>query len=199
MKRSIAVISLLLLGILPLSARRFTFGVEWGGGSPVVAYHSYSYKLDNGYRVSDKEWLVPAWPVAFATVKFGYMISPSIETALTIGYEGIAKNERVIPFSARFSFYPSKRENGGVYMFAGGGVMIPDNMTSRVSFGGYLGGGWRFRLSSVVGLEAFLRLSLNTRYPDLYDPDTELRIPSEDIYLNKMLQGVVSAGLGVSF
>ena len=199
MKRIVLSITALLSLVIPSSAKRFAFGVEWGGGSPVVAYHSYSYKLDVGYRVSDKEWTTPAYPLAYANLKFGYMITPVLETALTIGYEGVSKVERVIPVTARLSVYPAKRENGGGFMFVGGGVMISENMTSRVTFGGYLGGGYRFRLSSVVGLELFLRLSINTRYPDLYDPDTEMKIPSESIYLNRMLQGAVSAGIGISF
>lgn len=199
MKKTLLVISLLISGILPMNARRFTFGVELGAGSPVVSYHSYSYKLDMGYRVSDRQWSVPAFPVAFAYVKFGYMVTPVLETAISVGYEGISRDERAIPVMLKLSVYPSGREKGGVCFFAGGGVMIPDNLKSRVTFGGHIGGGWRFPLSSVVALEPFLRLSLNTRYPDLYDPDTELKIPSENIYLNRMFQGTVSAGFCASF
>lgn len=199
MKKTALVISLLISAVLPLSARRFTFSLELGGGSPVVAHHSYSYKLDMGYRVSDRQWSVPAFPLAFSSVKFGYMVTPVLETAVSVGYEGVSRDERAIPIMLRLAVYPSARDNGGVFFFAGGGALLPDNLKSRVCFGGFVGGGWRLPVSSVVALEPFLRLSLNTRYPDLYDPDTELKIPSESIYLNRMLQGSVSAGFCVSF
>lgn len=176
----------LLLTALPLSARRFSFGVEGSVALNFASYNNMAYRTDMGYRVFDKAVHRETYAIGEVLGMATANISKMFRMSLLSGYCGLENGLRMVPIELRgIVVFPQMTHSGsGLYLQAGGGVAFP--IQEIFNAGALVRGG----LGYSVNLNNLARINFGFTYrmvyfnPVIYDPDTDEIIPPHDIMQN---------------
>lgn len=203
MKRVLTLLSAILI-CLSASAggkeflRRLHPGIEWGYTLTATTYQHFNY-LDPsiGFRINDKGWINIPKSNAFVLGSVSLDVSDKISVALLSGFQGIARNCRSIPVSARVNYYFSRMDSDGFYAFSDIGIDLgrPNGIGNQ----GQIGSGYSFYMSPrcAVALIAGARVVYDR--PDIWDPIEESYIPKHNIKRNDAWYCALNMGIALRF
>ena len=210
MRRKLLLIILLLSSFLSSATagnmtgkppfNRIRLTVEWGYTQCVFLYRDYNFISDEGYRVYDHSRGFNWRPNAHFMARVGLPLSAHSVLSLCTGYIGVGKDNRLLPVTFRYDFYPHAFYEDGIFIFAQAGTAWHIHTTAgQMALLGTTGCGYRFRLSNDCALDLLMGLKYLRDHPALPDPERPGNVPEHNIRKNVAGYCALDISVAVSF
>lgn len=178
---------------------RIRFSCEWGYLQSLYRDWHYNILSEEGYRINESNYGIDPHPNGLLLLGAGF-VPPGELLMLSLhgGYSGIHENNRIIPVLLRFSFFPERISEDGIFCYAqaGAGFHIPKTFKARVSAIGGLGAGYRFALTRRCSIDLMFNVSAARSRPPIPNPDGPGYVDERNIRSNRA--GYLAVGLTVA-
>ncbi|MCQ2181659.1 MAG: hypothetical protein MJY50_06355 [Bacteroidales bacterium] len=201
MKRT--VISLISVFLVCASAYgqktpgKVSFGVEWGYCAGIYNAHSFVYYDELGSMMADKDKGFQYNPNAYVLADIGFNLTQKAQVAIQCGYEGISRDNDIIPVRLKFSYIPEGLNADGAVLFvAGGAGFHPDRRALGTSVSWLAGGGYHIYAGGRTGIEITASIRATYDSPVVRDKwSGQVISPSKILQDNALF---VSANIGAA-
>lgn len=181
-------------------ARRFTFGLEWGGELMLMSFHDYNYIGEDGSNISENtlDWKRHELN-AFVEAKVGINLIDKLNISILSGIKGMEKRNMLVPLEARLSFFPAGICKDGFLLSGGVGICFGKPQFKIRSNTAIITAGYRHALEGGLALDLFAGLRVSSDHPEIYDEAADRIVPQKDIRKNDAIYGEIIFGIGISF
>lgn len=174
MRRALAITVAILLGFRCMAsepAPLVTFSVEWGYSATLVTSYHFNYICNEGYRIDLEGNEVGFNSNGGLLLTAGFHISDQVRIGIASGYEGINRNNRIIPLECRMTLYPKGYCNDGFVCNADAGFGLRDSFRNISAFCCGMGGGYHVSLSRRISIDFLLNTRMFIDMPPIEDID----------------------------
>ena len=199
-----AYIIFLLLPMITLAeerqttARRMTFGAEWGYVFTFFSGYHNNFFSPDGWRVDEKDSGISHFSNAEINFHIGYDFSEKWNISAYAGFTAIQDTDYCIPVSLRVTRYFNPNQKGDRWLSfidLGSGVSIKKHPQEIIT--GKIGAGYRISLSERTGLDFIASLRMNYTHADIIFENTEIQ--HDRTNRNNVYGCAISAGVSLSF
>ena len=182
----------------PFNRLRFT--AEWGYTQGFFLYRDYNFISEEGYRVYDRSHGFNWSPNAQFMARLGYPLSARSVLSLCTGYMGVGKDNRLLPVTLRYDFYPRSFYEDGIFVYAQGGTAWHIHTTAgQMALLASTGCGYRFRLCDGCALDLLVGVKYLRDHPALPDPERPGNVPEHNIRKNVAGYCALDFSVAISF
>ena len=178
--------------------KKVTYGLEWGMTGSFFTYHSYAFRSIYGL-IKDTDSFDRLTLHGELLGHVGYNIGNKLNISLLTGYSGLSREVRIIPFTARLSYFPKGSCTGSAIIFAEAGGGPDVRLNGRGAVLAKIGAGRRIMIGEGASVNFMAGYRLTKMYPDLVNPDTNELVPRDKILKNNMLLNGVFISAALQF
>ena len=179
----------------------FRIGAEWGYSQCFYRGWSYNFISEEGSRFYEDTRGTHWKSNGIFLAQVGTNLSQDrFNLAVLSGYIGVGRNNQLIPFQLRFSYFPQTAVEDGGFAFVQGGPAIhifPRN--GSLAWLGSLGGGYRLTLTSDCNLDLIAGVKLLYDHPLIPNPEGPGYVPGRNIRSNSAIYCALDLTIAVNF
>lgn len=204
MKRIAAYILLFLLPVMSLaeerqnSARRITFGAEWGYVFTFCRGYHYNFFSPDGWRVNETDVSMCNFSNAEINFHVGYNFSEKWNLSAYAGFTAIQDTDYCVPVSLRATRYFNPNRKGDRWLSfidLGSGISIKKHPQEILT--AKIGTGYRISLSERTKLDFLASLRMNYTHSNIIFDNTEIQY--DRINRNNIYGCALSVGASLTF
>ena len=181
--------------------RNFRVGLELGYSQCFYRGWGYNFISEEGSRFYDdtREWHLKANGILLAQIGTN-LHQDLFNLSFNTGYIGVGKNNQLIPFLLRFSYYPRTATRDGMVTFVQGGPAMHIFPGDRqLAWLGSLGGGYRITLTDDCALDLTAGFKFVYAHPLIPNPEGAGYVPRRNIRSNNAAYCALDLTVAVSF
>jgi hypothetical protein len=204
MRRIAAYVILLVLPVIMsaeerhTSARRMTFGAEWGYVMTFFSGYHNNFFSPDGWRVDDSHSSLCHFSNAEINFHVGYDFSDKWNLSAYAGFTAIQDTDNCIPVSLRATRYftpDMKGDRWFSFIDLGSGISVKKHPQEILT--GKIGAGYRILLSERTRLDFLASLRMNYTHADIIFDNIEIQ--HDKINRNNVYGCALSVGISLSF